>query len=108
MESLKQRMAKASTVAVRRESLTKQYLAAMFPAPSEGVVHGRPFVPVVELPTVFPNLLHHQPCSTTSPIVTKTKSTVNLYVPKYSTPACSRVSLLKKHFPSILSITNIW
>jgi hypothetical protein len=79
MESLKERMAKSSTVAVRRESLTKQYLAAMFPAATEGVLVVRPFAPVVELPTVMPTLLHSQPCSTTSPIITLAEPAVHLY-----------------------------
>lgn len=79
MESLKERMAKASTVAVRRESLTKQFLALMNPPASEGVIVVRPFAPVVELPTVVPVLLHSQPCSTTSAIVTLAEPAVHLY-----------------------------
>lgn len=79
MESLKERMAKASTVAVRRGSLTKQFLALMNPPASEGVIVSRPVVPVVELPTVIPNLLHHQPCSMATSIVTLAEPAVHIY-----------------------------
>ena len=79
MESLKERMAKASTVAVRRGSLTKQFLALMNPPASEGVIVSRPVVPVIELPTVMPIHLHSQPCSLAASIVTLAEPAVHTY-----------------------------
>lgn len=78
MESLKERMAKAATVATRRGSLTKQFLALMNPPASEGVIVSRPVVPVIELPTVMPIHLHTQPCSLASSIVTLAESPVQV------------------------------
>jgi hypothetical protein len=77
MESIKERMAKAATVAVRRPSITRSFMTS--PAPSEGVVQSRPTVSPVELPSVVPIMLHSQPCSVAPQVVTLAEPAVHVY-----------------------------
>lgn len=77
MESLKERMAKAVPVAVRRPSYTRVVLHSM--AASEGVIVSKPTVSSVELPTLVGPMVRHELPSPAPSIVTLAEPAVHVY-----------------------------
>jgi len=71
MESLKERMAKASTVAINRAALAKQHIDYMYPKPGSGVVCGRRIASLPLKESISPVRLFDQtssvvPCNDTT------------------------------------------